>query len=120
MKRVFFLLLLIFVLTACANAGDPAPVVENYLRAKATGDAATVRALLCSAKEADLAAELLTFSIAEGVEVEGLSCQRVGESDVVGCNGRVVALYGTEENSFPFTSYRVVQEDGEWKYCGEG
>lgn len=120
MKNVIFLLLLIFVLTACGSAGDPAVTVENYLQAKVAGDADTVRALLCSAKEADFETELLTFDIAEGVEIEEMACQRVGESDVVQCNGRIVALYGTEENIFPLVSYRVVEEDGEWKYCGEG
>jgi hypothetical protein len=89
------------------------------LQAKVSGDADTVRALLCAAKEANLEAELRTFAIAEGVKIEEMACQRVGESDVVQCNGRIVALYGTEENIFPLVSYRVVEEDGEWKYCGE-
>ncbi len=120
MKRILFLIILIFLMPACTTAGGPAMTVENYLQAKVNGDADTVRALLCSAKEADLNAELQTYAIAEGVEIEGLACQRVGEGELVQCNGRVVALYGTEENSFSFTSYRVVEEDGEWKYCGEG
>ena len=34
-------------------------------------------------------------------------------------DGRIVALYGTEETEFPLVSYRVVEEDGEWKWCGE-
>ncbi len=120
MRKLFYLLIGLLLLAACGGAGDPAPMVENYLRAKVAGDADTVRALLCSAKEADLEAELRTYAIAEGVKIEEMACQRVGESDVVQCNGRVVALYGTEENIFPLASYRVVQEDGEWKYCGEG
>jgi hypothetical protein len=119
MKRIFLFVSLLFLLAACANVGDPSPTVENYLRAKATGDEETVRALLCSAKEADLEAEMLTFSIAEGVEIEEMACGQVGDSDVVQCNGRIVALYGTEENIFPLVSYKVVEEDGEWKYCGE-
>lgn len=105
---------------ACANTDNPAMMVETYLQAKVDGNADTVRALLCSAKEADLDAELQTFSIAEGVKIEGMACERVGENDMVQCNGRIVALYGTEENVFPLVSYRVVEEDGEWKYCGEG
>lgn len=120
MKQIFLLVSLVLLLTACANAGDPAATVENYLQAKVAGDADTVRALLCSAREAELEAELRTFSIAEGAEIEEMACERVGESDVVQCNGRIVALYGTEENVFPLVSYRVVEEDGEWKYCGEG
>jgi hypothetical protein len=120
MKRIFLFVCLLFWLTACTNASDPAATVENYLQAKVAGDADTVQALLCSAKEADLDAELRTFAIAEGVEIQEMACERVGESGEVKCNGRIVALYGTEENVFPLVSYRVVQEDGEWKYCGEG
>jgi hypothetical protein len=119
MKQILLFVSLLFLLMACANVGDPAVTVENYLQAKVSGDADTVRALLCSAKEADLDAELRTFSIAEGVEIQEMACEQVGESDVVQCNGRIVALYGTEENVFPLVSYRVVEEDGEWKYCGE-
>lgn len=119
MKRILLFVSLFLLLAACADAGDPAVTVEHYLQAKVAGDADTVRALLCSAKEADWEAELRTFSIAEGVEIEEMACTRVGESDVVQCNGRIVALYGTEENIFPLVSYRIVEEDGEWKYCGE-
>lgn len=120
MKKLLLLIIGLLLSTACEGAGDPAPVVERYLRAKVAGDADTVRALLCAAKEADLDAELRTYAIAEGVKIEEMACQREGERDVVQCNGRIVALYGTEENVFPLVSYRVVQEDGEWKYCGEG
>ncbi len=119
MKRMMLWLILPLLLAACSQPGDPAATVENYLQAKVSGDADTVQALLCSAKEADLDAELRTFSIAEGVEIKEMACEQIGESDVVQCNGRIVALYGTEENVFPLVSYRVVQEDGEWKYCGE-
>jgi hypothetical protein len=120
MKKTVLLVSLLFILMACTGAGDPAVTVENYLQAKVAGDAAGLRALLCSAKEADLEAELRTFSIAEGVKIEEMACQRLGERDIVQCDGHIVALYGTEENIFPLVSYRVVEEDGEWKYCGEG
>ncbi|MCB9422119.1 MAG: hypothetical protein H6667_20120 [Ardenticatenaceae bacterium] len=119
MKKLVLFASLLFLLAACTATGDPAITVENYLQAKVAGNADTVRALLCSAKEADLEAELRTFSIAEGVEIKEMACQQVEESDVVQCNGRIVALYGTEENVFPLVSYHVVEEDGEWKYCGE-
>ena len=120
MKKAFLFASLLFLLVACVATGDPAVTVENYLQAKVSGDADTVRALLCSAREADFAAELRTYSIAQGVKIEEMACARVGGSDVVQCNGRIIALYGTEENIFPLVSYRVVEEDGEWKYCGEG
>ena len=48
-----------------------------------------------------------------------MTCTREGDSNVVTCTGQIVATYGTEQTSFPLTSYTVVQEDGEWKWCGE-
>ena len=119
MRKMLLLAALLLLLMACADAGDPAVMVENYLQAKVAGDADTVHALLCSAREADWEAELRTFSIAEGVKIEEMTCERQGESEIVACNGRIVALYGTEENVFPLVSYRVVEEDGQWRYCGE-
>ena len=68
---------------------------------------------------ADLQREAASFASVSGVKIEGMKCQRVGDSDIVKCAGEIIATYGTEDTSFPLTSYRVVQEDGEWKWCGE-
>ena len=48
-----------------------------------------------------------------------MACTRQGDSDVVACTGKIVATYGTENTDFPLVSYKVVQEDGAWKWCGE-
>jgi hypothetical protein len=108
-------------LTACGGAAtsDPAPVVEQYLQAKADGDADTVRALLCSEMEQFLERETRTFESVSGVRIDNMSCTRRGDSDVVECQGAIVATYGAEDTEFPLTNYRVVEEDGEWKWCGE-
>lgn len=118
-KRLLLLGLMVVALVGCGGGDDPAAAVESYLEAKVAADEAAIRALLCSEMEADLERETLTFAGVSGAEIQELSCQRVGETDTVKCNGQIVALYGTEENVFPLTTYRVVQEDGEWKWCGE-
>jgi len=120
MKRSV-LIVLAMVLTACAASGaaDPARNVEKYLQAKVKGDATAMRALLCSKMEAQLDQEATTFKGVVGVNIDGMACQRDGNSDVVRCQGKIVALYGTEKMDFPLVAYKVVQEDGEWKYCGE-
>jgi hypothetical protein len=120
-KRYRFLLIALLVLAACAvgQAQDPAKAVEEYLQAKVNGDAKTLRTLLCSEMEADLDREAMTFSGVTGVKLEGMSCERQGASDTVRCQGKIVALYGAQQTEFPLTAYRVVQEDGEWKWCGE-
>jgi len=119
LKRM--LLLLIFAVSACASSdgGDPAKTVEQYLQAKVEADAEKMRPLLCSAMEADLNLESRTFESVSGVEIKDMSCKRNEGADTVTCTGEIVATYGTEDTSFPLTTYSVVQEDGEWKYCGE-
>ena len=113
-------LLLILLVAACSSsAGDPAQSVERYLQAKAEGDGDTIRQLLCSEMESVLDREIHTFDSVTGVTIEGMACQRVGDGDVVDCQGTIVALYGSEETEFPLVAYRVVEEDGEWKWCGE-
>jgi hypothetical protein len=120
MKTVLLLLLFTLLLAACdAGEGDPVETVETYLQAKVEGDRQQIQANLCAEMESLLERESRTFESVSGVELENMACQRVGESDVVSCEGRIVALYGAEETEFPLVSYRVVQEDGQWKWCGE-
>ena len=122
MKKIILLsLLLIMLLAACGGgtAGDPAQTVEAYLQAKADGDAATIQQLLCSEMEGVLERESRAFESVSGVHIEGMTCTQEGDSDKVSCTGKIVATYGTEDTEFPLTAYRVVQEDGEWKWCGE-
>jgi hypothetical protein len=109
------------LLAACsgdAGAGDPAQIVEDYLQAKVAADEPAVRGLLCSAMEADVSREATSFA-GLGARLEDMSCTRDGDTETVTCEGRIVATYGTEESAFPLASYRVVQEDGAWKWCGE-
>ncbi len=89
------------------------------MQAKADADADTIRQLLCAEMESVFERESRTFDSVSGVHIDGMSCQQVGDSEVVSCTGTIVATYGTEETEFPLASYRVVEEDGEWKWCGE-
>ena len=82
-------------------------------------DAQAIRRLLCSEMEADLERESMTFVSVTNVGIEGMACVRDGDGDTVRCQGKIVATYGTEKTDFPLVAYRVVQEDGEWKWCGE-
>ena len=118
---LFLGLMLTALLVACggAGAGDPAATVEQFMEAKIAGDAQVIRGLLCAEMEANYEREAMTFASVSGVELDGMACEQVGDTEVVRCDGRIVAMYGTEENEFPLVSYRVVQEDGEWKWCGE-
>jgi hypothetical protein len=120
-KLTFLMVSLLLLLAACSSgtSSDPAKTVEAYLTAKATSDATTIRQLLCSEMESVAERESLTFESVSDVRLEGMSCAQVGDTAVVACGGKFVATYGAEDTEFPLTSYRVVQEDGEWKWCGE-
>ena len=113
--------MIILILAACGGAGegDPADTVENYLQAKVDGDSEAIGTLLCSAMEANLERESRTFESVSDVRIVDMACERVGDSDTVSCDGKIVAQYGAEETEFALASFRVVQEDGEWKWCGE-
>ncbi len=127
MRKINFLLaitlLLVILLSACGGDGaasDPAPTVEKYLQAKAEGDVDTIRELLCAEMESVWERESRTFESVSDVRLEGMTCSQVDDSNIVACEGKYVATYGAEDTEFPLSSYRVVAEDGEWKWCGEG
>lgn len=120
--KLLVLLTLTAVLVACSansSAGDgPAAAVETYLQAKVAGDGVTIQALLCSDLEQTLEREKQTFASVSEAHLENMACTDTGNGRVA-CEGTITALYGTEETDFPLTTYRAVEEDGEWKWCGE-
>ncbi len=127
---LFVSFLLLISLVACGgsgaggNAGDPpARAVEAYLSAKVQGDQDGIRAGLCSEMEAILDRELHAFDSVTDAAIENMSCvsddPTATTETAVRCEGEIVALYGTEETNFPLSAYRAVNEDGEWKWCGE-
>ncbi len=119
-RALSLLVLMVFMVAACTSSGsgDPVKTVEDYLTAKAAGNQTTLRGLLCSSMEADLTREASSFA-GLSAKLDNMSCQRDGNSDVVTCTGQFVLSYGTEKSNLPLTSYKVVQEDGQWKWCGE-
>ena len=118
MKKALLVVLALSV-TACAmGGGDPAATVEKYMRAKVGRDAEALRGMLCAKMEKQLQQEVTTFAGVAGVSIDGMVCKQDG-ANRVSCTGKIVALYGKEKMEFPLVAYSVVQEDGEWKYCGE-
>ena len=127
MKKTVLLLtaycLLLTFLVACGSeaAGDAAATtVERYLTAKVAGDADTVQALLCADMEKDLLRETQAFTSVTDAHIEEMACTKAADRDIVQCTGTIIALYGAEQTEFQLSSYAVVQEDVEWKWCGEG
>ena len=123
MKRVFIALLVVmmFSLASCASDGDPSKAVTDYLQAKVDGDSDKLAGLLCAEMEAFLPREANSFSGVEAslIDVSCESGNSEGDSARVTCSGHVFVDYGEEESELPLSAYRVVKEDGEWKWCGE-
>ena len=129
LKTILLGLMVIGLLAGCgggtqssaSGTGDgaaAAKAVEAYLTAKVKVDQEGVRQLLCSEKEKDFETEATTFLGVTDPKLEGLQCTSLDDNRVK-CEGKITAQYGTETNEFPLVTYRVVQEDGEWKWCGE-
>jgi hypothetical protein len=98
--RVMILLVMGLMLAACG------PEAASDGEAGAGDDAA------------DFDREAMSF---DGVEasIEGMACTSDEGGDTVTCEGTIVAVYGGENRDFPLGTYNVVEEDGEWKWCGE-
>jgi len=94
-----------------------AQAVISYLQARVSADADAMRQLTCAEQEAQVATLALSF---EGREAQLLetSCGYAEEGRVV-CQGSISASYQGEARSFALPNYRVVQEDGQWRVCGE-
>lgn len=121
-KFIFMIVILTISLVACGSnesgGGNPAQAVESYLQAKVSSDETTIRGLLCSDMEELVEREIHTFDGVQDAKIEGMVCSDLGNGRIT-CQGTIIALYGTEETEFPLTNYKAVQEDGEWKWCGE-
>ena len=116
--KSFGLIIFALIIAGCAPSNNAAQVVEQYIRAKVAGDQGTIRALLCANMEAELEREATSFANVEA-RVEGMTCAYDENQDTVTCSGAITAIYGGEDTVFPLSTYRVVQEDGAWKWCGE-
>ncbi len=118
-RTSYLIPLVLLTLAACAgNSADPADTVEQYITAKVAGDRDALQRLLCSNMEADLEREAMSVNGVDAT-VENMSCARDGDANTVTCSGAIVAVYAGENREFPLSTYNVVEEDGEWKWCGE-
>jgi hypothetical protein len=115
------ILLLTLVLVGCDNTNSPDKTIRQYLEARITSDADKLRNLSCAALESQAILEANSFR-GRNAELQGVSCKEAGNDGdyvIVACEGKIVATYQGEKNEVPLGKYRTIQEDGEWKMCGE-
>ena len=117
------LLMVAVVITGC-NQRDAAGTIEAYLRAKVEkSDRDKMVSLSCAAWEAQAIAESSSFASIDA-EIEDMKCEESGADGdyrVVACEGKIMATYGVGDTRELDLGgpYRTIEEDGEWKMCGE-
>jgi hypothetical protein len=118
---LFISTIVLLFLAGCKgeDRNNPKAVVEDYLQAKINRDTDTIQKLLCSEMETYLERETHTFETVSDARIDDLSCTWEEVQSVVRCQGKIVASYGAEQTEFPLNAYRVIEEDGQWKWCGE-
>jgi len=110
--------------SAAAPTASPTPdnaageAVQRYLQARIDGDADALAQLLCAEREGDARRDAASFAALEAA-LEEVVCTFDGSSSTVSCTGSIVAVYDGENRALEIPRYSVVQEDGEWKVCGE-
>lgn len=115
------ILVLALALVGCGSNSNPTKVIQQYLDARITSDVDKLRSLTCAALESKAVLEANSFR-GRNAELQGVSCRETGKDGdyvIVICEGKIVATYQGEKSEFPAGNYRMIQEDGEWKMCGE-
>jgi len=123
-KRYFpaALLCLTILLAGCQAGGSPSEVIEDYLQAVIDGDWVQAVNLSCAAWEEGARTEANSFESIEAC-LEGVSCSvedEVSPTQLVTCQGVIIATYGAEDRQLPLQGrvYKVVSEGGDWRMCG--
>ena len=120
-QRVILLLALVMLAAACSQTGDPGAAMLKYLEARVAADAGAIRSLACAAWEGQAAMQADSFR-AMNAQLQDVTCQQSGtdgDAALVTCDGQIVTTYDGENREWALGTYRMVQEDGEWKMCGE-
>jgi len=109
--------------SACGQASDPAAkAVEDYFTALVNKDANALSALSCADWEPNALLELDSLQ-AVTTRLENLACTAAGTDGTttqVNCQGKILATYNNEDQELDLSvrTYQVVQQGGEYLFCG--
>jgi len=109
--------------SACGQATDPAAkAVEGYFTALVNKDANALSALSCADWEPNALLELDSLQ-AVTTRLENLACTAAGTDGTttqINCQGKILATYNNEDQELDLSvrTYQVVQQGGEYLFCG--
>ena len=109
--------------SACGQATDPAAkAVEGYFTALVNKDANALSALSCADWEPNALLELDSLQ-AVTTRLENLACTPAGTDGTttqINCQGKILATYNNEDQELDLSvrTYQVVQQGGEYLFCG--
>lgn len=115
------LLLCLVALAGCAQS-SPESAVTAYFEALVAGEEAKLTELSCASWEAQAATQADSFR-AMNPTLRDMRCtagEASGGFTPVTCQGAIVTNYNGETTEWPLETYRAVQEDGAWRFCGLG
>src|SRR5215207_2341216 len=121
LNRLFLFLSLMVLVAACSQTSDPGETMRKYLEARVAADTNAIRGLSCAAWEGQAAMQADSFR-SMNAQLDNVTCQKSGEdgdTTLVTCGGQIVTTYNGENRTWALGTYRMIQEDGEWKMCGE-
>lgn len=121
MSRLACLLFIAVLWPAACTTSSPAQTVEAYLQAIVDDQPEKLADLTCEDWEANALTTASSFR-GTGAQLEDMTCVATGadgDYQIVTCQGRIVVLYQGEERTFELGSYRLLQQDQQWRVCGE-
>jgi hypothetical protein len=101
---------------------SPELAVTAYFEALVAGEDAKLTELSCASWEAQAANQADSFrSMNPSLRDMACTAGQAGDGFTpVTCQGSIVTEYNGETDEWPLETYRVVQEDGAWRFCGLG
>ncbi len=122
MKRLILLFIpVLLILAGCSSESDAAGVAMTYLNARLEADVDKLRDLSCADWESQVALQAASFSSIEA-HLEDATCKvggKDGDKTIVECAGKIVYEYNGERNERELGNLLMIQENDEWKVCGE-
>jgi hypothetical protein len=121
-RPTFLVIIVMLVVTACAQQDNPVQAVENYLKLRVASDAPKLLAASCKDWEGQATVEAASFQ-SMNAKLDNMACKQTtidGPFQIVACTGQIITTYAGETRNWDLAAknFKVLKEDGQWKMCG--